>query len=93
MVKGMKKFIRPIILDQMGTFENKRIRYIERYDVYGTTVTMPMYEGDEVHCSIHLYYSDVRAVKEKQRGQGKDPEDEETSGCFCRERKGLRARI
>ena len=67
MVKGMKKFIRPIILDQMGTFENKRIRYIERYDVYGTTVTMPMYEGDEVDRSIHLYYSDVRAVKEKQR--------------------------
>jgi hypothetical protein len=67
MVKGMKKFIRPIILDQMGTFENKRIRYIERYDVYGTTVNMPMYEGDEVDRSIHLYYSDVRAVKEKQR--------------------------
>ena len=39
MVKGMKKFIRGIILGQMGDFENKREKYIDRYDVYGTTVS------------------------------------------------------
>ena len=67
MVKGMKKFIRSVVKKYLGTFENKRARYIDRYDVYGTTVTMPMYEGDEKERSIHLYFSDTRAVKEKQK--------------------------
>ena len=38
MVKGMKDFIRDIIEKNQGDFENSRGRYIDRYDVYGTTL-------------------------------------------------------
>ncbi len=67
MVKGMKKFIRGIILGQMGDFENKREKYIDRYDVYGTTVSDELYEGDEQTRYIHVYYSDVKALSGKQQ--------------------------
>ncbi len=67
MVKGMKKFIRGIVLEQMGTFENRRAKYIDRYDVYGTTVPGELYEGDEQTRYIHVYYSDVKALSGKQQ--------------------------
>lgn len=38
MVKGMKDFIRGIIEENQGGFENSRGKYVDRYDVYGTTV-------------------------------------------------------
>lgn len=66
MAKGMKEFIQTIVLENKGKFENKRANYNERYDVYGTTVIKPLYEGDERRCYIHLYYSDGKAYAEKQ---------------------------
>ena len=41
-------------------------QYIDRYDVYGTTLKKPLYEGDDRKRNIHLYYSDVKALKQKQ---------------------------
>jgi len=38
MVKGMKDFIREIVIEKQGSFENSRGKYIDRYDLYGTTV-------------------------------------------------------
>lgn len=46
MVKGMKNFIREIILEKMGSFENKRSRYNDRFDVYGTTIERRLFGGD-----------------------------------------------
>lgn len=46
MVKGMKDFIRDIIEENQGDFENSRGRYVDRYDVYGTTVKRFLCEGD-----------------------------------------------
>ena len=66
MVKGMKDFIRGIILENQGKFENRRVRYIDRYDVYGTMVEMSLFEGDPKKRYIHVYYSDGRAFGEKQ---------------------------
>lgn len=66
MVKGMKNFIRGIILENMGSFENKRSRYNDRFDVYGTTVERPLFDGEEQKRFIHIYYSDGRAYGEKQ---------------------------
>ena len=37
MVKGMKDFIRGIIEENQGGFENSRGEYVDRYDVYGIT--------------------------------------------------------
>lgn len=66
MVKGMKDFIRGIIKQNKGTFENRRTKYIERYDVYGTMVSKPLFEGDTRKRYIHIYYSDGKAYGEKQ---------------------------
>ena len=66
MVKGMKEFIRGIILQKQGSFENKRARYIERFDVYGISSAQYLYEGDQKKRHIHIYYSDGRAYGEKQ---------------------------
>ena len=66
MAKGMKEFIRGIILQKQGSFENKRAKYIERFDVYGTSTAQYLYEGDQKKRHIHIYYSDGKAYGEKQ---------------------------
>ena len=66
MVKGMKDFISDIVLRKQGSFENRRAKYIERFDVYGTSSEQYLYEGDEKERCIHIYYSDGRAYGEKQ---------------------------
>ena len=66
MVKGMKDFIREIVIENQGSFENSRGKYIDRYDLYGTTVRRLLYEGDTKKRNIHIYYSDGKAYGEKQ---------------------------
>ena len=66
MVKGMKAFIHEIVIENQGSFENSRGKYIDRYDLYGTTVRRLLYEGDAKKRNIHIYYSDGKAYGEKQ---------------------------
>lgn len=66
MVKGMKDFIREIVIENQGSFENSRGKYIDRYELYGTTVKSLLYEGDAKKRNIHIYYSDGKAYGEKQ---------------------------
>ena len=66
MVKGMKEFIREIIEENQGGFENSRGKYVDRYDVYGTTVKRSLCEGDTKKRNFHIYYSDGKAYSEKQ---------------------------
>lgn len=66
MVKGMKDFIRDIIEENQGDFENSHGRYIDRYDVYGMTVKRFLCEGDTKKRNFHIYYSDGKAYSEKQ---------------------------
>ena len=66
MVKGMKDFSRDTIEENQGDFENSRGRYIDRYDVYGTTVKRFLCEGDTKKRNFHIYYSDGKAYSEKQ---------------------------
>ena len=66
MVKGMKDFIREIVIENQGSFENSRGKYIDRYDLYGTTVRHLLYEEDAKKRNIHIYYSDGKAYGEKQ---------------------------
>ena len=67
MVKGMKNFIREIILENMGSFENKRSRYNDRFDVYGTTIERQLLDGEEQKRFIHIFYSDSRAYGESRK--------------------------
>ena len=66
MVNGVKDFIRDIIGENQGDFDNSRGRYIDRYDVYGTTVKCFLCEGDTKKRNFHIYYSDGKAYSEKQ---------------------------
>lgn len=66
MVKGMKAFIHEIVIENQGSFENSRGKYIDRYDLYGTTVRRLLYEGDAKKRNIHIYYSNGKAYGEKQ---------------------------
>ena len=66
MVKGMKGFIRSIVLENHGTFENRRSRYIEKFDVYGMMTERALFEGDENKRYIHIYFSDRCAYGQKQ---------------------------
>ena len=54
MVKGMKDFIRETVIENQGSFENSRGKYIDRYDLYGTTVRRLLYEGDTKKRNIHI---------------------------------------
>ena len=57
MVKGMKSLVNELILSKKGTFENKWAKYIDDYDVYGTTVPAKLYEGDEKTRYFHIYHN------------------------------------
>jgi transposase len=67
MMKGMKRLVRDIVLSEMGTFENSRRHYNDRYDRYGITLRRALFPGDEQEAYFHLYYSDGKAYGEKQR--------------------------
>ena len=47
MAKGMSSFISDLILENKGTFENKRSCDMNAYGVYGKTVQKTLFEGDE----------------------------------------------
>ncbi len=64
-VKGMKALVRELILEAKGSFEKKRICYIPKYGVAGTTIRRKMYESDEKERYFHLYYSVSRENRER----------------------------
>ncbi len=65
MVKGMKSLVNELILSHKGSFENKWAKYIEDYDVYGTTVSEKLYEGDEKTRYFHIYHDAIKEGGER----------------------------
>lgn len=57
MAKGTSSFISDLILENKGTFENKRSCDMNAYGVYGKTVQKTLFEGDEKKRYIHIYHS------------------------------------
>ena len=57
MVKGMSALVNELILENKGTFENKRINNIYEYGVYGKTIRHKLYAGDKKERYFHLYHS------------------------------------
>ena len=53
----MAAFISELILENRGTFENKRSCDMNAYGVYGKTVQRVLFEGDEKKRYIHIYHS------------------------------------
>ncbi len=57
MVKGMSSLVNELVLENKGTFENKRVNNIYEYGVYGKTVRHRLYAGDKKERYFHLYHS------------------------------------
>lgn len=55
MAKGWKKFIRNQVLKICGTFEHMMSSYIERYDVYATTITHSITNDKHTQC-CHIFF-------------------------------------
>lgn len=66
MVKGMASFIRQLLTENKGSFEEEWANSIIEYGVYGKTVRRKLYAADGKDRYFHLYYSSARASKEKR---------------------------
>lgn len=67
MIKGQKKLISSIILEQMGKFENKNKYYISQFNTYGITVECKLFALDDYNSYIHIYYNEGRAAGERKQ--------------------------
>lgn len=66
MAKGMASFVSELILENRGTFENKRACDMNAYGVYGKTVQRTLFEGDERKRYIHIYHSISKEADERE---------------------------
>lgn len=71
MVKGMVSFVKQLILENKGTFEQKRIHAIRRYKTYGKTIKKQMFPSDKRERYFHLFYSDQKACSEREDVEAK----------------------
>lgn len=62
----MASFISELILENRGTFENKRACDMNAYGVYGKTVQRTLFEGDEKKRYIHIYHSISKEADERE---------------------------
>ena len=62
----MAAFISELILENRGTFENKRSCDMNAYGVYGKTVQRALFESDEKKRYIHIYHSISKEADERE---------------------------
>ncbi len=67
MVKGMASFVRNLILENKGTFENSRECSIRAYKTYGITVRKQLYATDNKERYFHLFYSSQKEYGEREQ--------------------------
>ena len=65
MAKGRASFLDQIVLENKGTFENKRIHNIYDYGVYGKTIKRRLYATDEKERYFHIYHSVSKESSER----------------------------
>ena len=66
MVRGMKKLVREIILENRGTFEDVRDNNIRKYKTYAKTIKRRLFPSDEKDRYFHLYYSSIKHANEQE---------------------------
>ena len=66
MAKGMAAFISELILENRGTFENKRSCDMNAYGVYVKTVQRSLFKGDEKKRYVHIYHSVSKEADERE---------------------------
>ena len=57
MVKGMKKLVSALVLENKGSFENDRTCFMRGHRVYGKTVKERLYADDERDRFFHIFHS------------------------------------
>lgn len=67
MVKGMKSFVRDLVLQVQGSFENDRKCSIRSYKVSGTTVKRKLFADDKKDRFFHIYYDDGKKAAEREK--------------------------
>ena len=71
MVKGMKRLVSELVLQERGTFEDSRKHGIRAYKVNGKTVKHRLYASDARERYFHIYYSDSRKRAEREELEAK----------------------
>jgi len=66
MLKGRKELVEQIVREHMGTFEKDRAASIRKFKVNGITVEGKLFPNDEKTRYFHIYYSDRKAVSERE---------------------------
>lgn len=71
MVKGMKKFVNKIILENKGKFEDNRTHSIREYKTNGMTVKEQLFPSDKEERYFHIYYSSRKYASERELVEAK----------------------
>ena len=71
MVKGMKKFVNKIILENKGKFEDNRAHSIREYKTNGMTVKEQLFPSDKEERYFHIYYSSRKYASEREMVEAK----------------------
>ena len=65
MIKGMQDLVSTLILENKGSFENKRSCDMDGYGMYGKTVKRKLYESDTKDRYFHIYHSISKEAAER----------------------------
>jgi len=65
MIKGMADLVSSLILENKGSFENKRSCDMNGFGVYGKTVKRRLYETDKKERYFHIYHSISKEASER----------------------------
>ncbi len=65
MIKGMADLVSELVLENKGSFENKRICDMDGFGVYGKTVRRKLYESDTKERYFHIYHSISKEASER----------------------------
>ena len=65
MSKGMNLFVKRLIKENAGSFEKKRLFFIDEYKVNGKTVTGRLYADDTKDRYFHIYHSSAKESAER----------------------------
>jgi transposase len=71
MVKGMSSLVNEMVLENKGSFEDRRECRIRRHHVYGKTIRRKLYADDEEERYFHLYHSTGKEHGEREQVEEK----------------------
>lgn len=71
MMKGMKKFVKELVFEVKGSFEESRAHFIRDCKVSGITLKRRLYPFDDKERYFHIYFNDRRKSAERAAVESK----------------------